>query len=41
MHLDPHPHLVADDRYVCHTLAQKGYPQVALTPTDQLLEATR
>ena len=40
-HLDPHPHLVADDRYVCHTLAQKGYPQVALTPTDQLLEATR
>ena len=40
-HLDPHPQLVCDDRYMSFTIAQKGYTEVALTPVDQLLEATK
>lgn len=40
-HLDPHPQFVGGERYICHTLAQRGEPEVALTPVAPLLARTR
>jgi len=40
-HLDPHPRFVAEDRYICYTIAQNGYTEVAMCPTAQLIERTK
>ncbi len=39
-HLDPHPRFVCRDRYVCYTIAQNGYTEVALCETAPLIDMT-
>lgn len=40
-HMDPHPSFSCDDKYICHTTTVDGHIDVALTPTEQLIEMTK
>jgi hypothetical protein len=40
-HPDPHPQLVADDRYIAYTTTVRGQLDIALVAVDELLERTR
>ncbi|HSI84121.1 MAG TPA: hypothetical protein VK970_10090 [Candidatus Methylacidiphilales bacterium] len=40
-HLHPHPQFCMNDRYICHTTTVHDRVDIALVPTDQLMERTQ